>query len=279
MTKDKYFKIIAELDDVLSFLGYIVDEFGEPIGLKMNDKDELFNEGVHHDYVYFCFTKMLRSACAYNELAKKGFREDCMSIGRCIYETYLHVSNALKNPDFIKVSVFQALKLKVGTLEFARQNGRINRNKVYDSKKNKVFKHDLRTTTLVRRTLAPVDKKLHNLFYEFMSELIHSNFISAGNYRTQNNSKYDVDTNDAHVDVIFTLTYLLFMTCEHMEFYHTKYDSFEETGLTVPVILEFIAIKENLRDILKELIKVIEISEDVEGTRQLFLDRITLNIL
>ncbi|WP_432664527.1 DUF5677 domain-containing protein [Wukongibacter baidiensis] len=279
MIKQGYFEIIKEFDDALAFLGYVVDEFGDPIGLEMDAKDELFNEGVHHDYVYFCFTKMLRSACAYNELAKQGFREDCMAIGRTIYETYLQVSNALKNPDFISTAVFQSLKLKVGLVEFAKENGRVNRNKIYDPKENKIYKHDLRTTTLVRRTLAPVDRKLHKFFYEFMSELIHSNFISVGNYRTEDNSKYNVDTNNPHADVIFTLGYLLFIICEHMEYYHIKYEVFRETSLTIPVMWEFICIKEKLRRKLKELVEIIEIPGDIDAVRQLFLDRIKLNLI
>jgi hypothetical protein len=274
MNSNEYFETFTVLDDILSFLGYVVDEYGSPIGLKLNENDNLFFEGVHHDYVYFCFTKMLRSCCAFNELAKKGFREDCMAIGRIIYETYLQLSNALKNPKFIEVSVFQTLKLKVGQVDFVKINGRVNRNKVFDHKLEKVLNHDLRTTTLVKRTLSSVDMNLHELFYKFMSELIHSNFITSGNYRTQDNLKYNVDTNKPHVDVLFVISYLLFLTFEQMEYYHYKFEYFDQTDFTVPTLLEFSCLKEKLRDILVEIIDIIEISDDIEGTRKKFLERI-----
>ena len=271
MMSNRYFEILSDFDDVLSFLGYVVNEFGNPIGLKMKKENELFFEGTHHDYVYFCFTKILRSCCAFNELAKKGFREDCMIIGRSIYESYLQVSNALKNPKFIEISVFQTLKIKARLLKF-------DRNKVYDLS-NKSWDHDLRTFTLAKNTLSLLDSKLHKLFYRFMSELIHSNFISVGNYRTSDNLKYDVDTNKPNIEVIFTLGYFLFLTCEHMEYYHLNFDSFRQTDLSVPVIIEFSCMKKKLKIVLLEMIDVIKISGNYEIIRKIFLERITQNII
>lgn len=279
MKSERYFEILEELDDVLSFLGCMVDEYGNPIGLKMKQDDNLFYEGVHHDYVYFCFTKILRSCCAYSELAKKGFREDCMAIGRTIYETYLHVSNALKKPEFIDVTVFQTLKLKVGLAKFVRKNKRVDRTKVFDFEKKKELSHDLRTTKLVNSTLTSVDKKIHKMLYEFMSELIHSNFISSGNYRSRDNKKYNVDNNSPHLDVIFFLTYFLYLTAEHIDYYHYKYSHFYETDLTIPARLELSKTIRRLQVLIEDMSNVIETSENFENIRKIINERVTITII
>lgn len=275
MAKDEYFEIIiGELDDAIRFLSQVVDDVGNTIGIYLPQTHANFRHGVHHDYVYFCVTKSLRSSSAMLELVKMGFREDCMIIARSIYETYLLLSNSLKNPDFIDVVVFQSLKLSKGIMKPQKDH-----NMVRDVNSGEIFSHDLRKAKLARNTLHESDGKIHHFIYKFMSEIIHSDFLSSGNYRTIDNKKYVVVTGLKHINELFFLTYFIYLICEHMQFYHANFDFINKTDLHIQDVIEFQNVEMNLSSILIEMIGIIKFTDNDSKFKDLLRKRITKNVL
>lgn len=234
---NQYKKILDNLYDSLCFYGYIIDDVGDVLAIKMDKEDKDFDKAVHHDYVYFCITKSVRSLLASLELSKMRFREDSMIILRTVYECYLLLANAISDCQFIQKTVYNELGLKYGIYKYFKSRmGKTAFRKVVRYEDNKVFDHDLRKSTLSRSTYNTIDSKVHRYLYNYLCEHTHSHFISAGNYRTQDETKYDPNVQGAYIDVLFMINYLTYLIGESIYLYHKNYNY--HITLTVVEIIE-----------------------------------------
>lgn len=266
---------IETIHDVLSFIGYMVDKYGN---VYVIGSDKALEESVpeyHHDYFYFCLTKATRSLLASNILADMRFREDAMVLARSAYETYLLIANVINNELFINDSVILSLMLINGDAKYYRQkNGKIDFRKVIIEGVNKPLKYDMSISELSKNTFNKYDYLIHKQLYKYMSEFLHSNFIGAGNYRTDNDKKYDVEPKTVYLDIHFIVMYNTYLLLQSMYQEYHKYNLYLFNQIDENEIFELKCMIDLLKKYLNIILNELNFSMSYPNLKDLILKRI-----
>ena len=245
-------KFVKMNDDAVSFINYMVNKYGDVL---MIDTNKSYNEllpNYHHDYFYFCLTKATRSLLASNKLANMRFREDAMILARTAYETYLLMANVINDEDFVIKSVCINLLLSTGEATyFKEKNGRIDFHKVVLKDTNKPLDYDMSISTLSKKTFSNYDKFIHKELYKYMSEFLHSDFMSSGNYRTDNDKKYDVEPMNIYLDIHFIIMYITYLLLQSMYLELNRYKEYMFNQIEVDEMSE-------LNALLNKLVKYLD---------------------
>ena len=273
------FNIFSDINhDALSFIGYMVDKYGDTmvIGSNKDFKDSL--PDYHHDYFYFCLTKATRSLLAYI-LADKRFREDAMVLTRTAYETYLLIANVIDDEYFINSSVIISLMLYSGKANYLkRDNGKIDFHKVIVKGIDKPVTYDMSISTLARKTFCKYDRIIHKEIYKYMSEFSHSDFIGSGNYRTKDNKKYDVEPKTVYAEIHFLIMYITYLLLQSMYIEYTKYNLYIFNQIDRNEMSELKVIHNNLKNHLNIILEKLDLSRKSPDLKALLLNRINENI-
>lgn len=105
-----YKSILHINDKTLEFMESIIDKYGKVTFLKDIENASLEKE-KHHDYVFFCITKAVRSLNAAHALCLYlNNKEDTLVLVRTAYEMYLSMANSI-NDD---VHTFKAVDVEIG---------------------------------------------------------------------------------------------------------------------------------------------------------------------
>lgn len=274
MDSEFYLKTLDRCFDCLEFMGHMIDEYGMVVAVGVEYPNDERLARVHHDYIYFCLTRITRSLLAASELAKLGFREDVMSIVRTAYETYLLLGNSLNKQEFVYKPVVIATGLHEGVFYHPKKGKRIDFSKVIDRRSKKETNYDMRISTLARGTYCYYDKLLHKTFYQYLSEYIHGDFMCSGDYRTSDDTCYDVEPKCYHLQTIFSISYMCLLTLQSIYLYHREFNDLTFTSLYMAEVIELGAIEGGLNENLIEMIKHMDFSQGKQSMKELFIKRV-----
>ena len=272
MNNEFYFESLKIARDVVDFFNYLISTYGEVKVIKYGNNNKNFERNKYHDFIYYCFTKSCRSLYASIELAKSNFREDSLMVLRTVYENYLHIAHVLNNPHKIQEYVAQPVGISTGKYNYKiDEHGKKYYNIVVDSETKKEYKHGTSNYTRAKFSINNHDIKVHQYIYNYLSEHIHPNMMASGNYRSKDSTNYLVEPWNIHLEIVFLILYICFILLDVMNYYHTEYSIWNVEDLSVPEILEFMALRNELKNRIYE---VIEISEFDKGLDKLIKDRI-----
>lgn len=276
--KDIYFNILDEALDILGFYAYLIEQYGQVKAVQNDFKGNDYITDVYHDYIYFCFTKTTRSLLASVYLAKNYFREDTLIILRSVYETYLRLSSALKNPNNIQEYVFQQVGLQEGLYKYKIGKKSIKYNILVDSEGNS-YNHNTSIGKIAQNTLCSEDDKIHKPFYKYLSEHCHSNMLSSGNYRTKSNLNYCIEIDTMYLEVPFSILYFCLIIGECILYYHSNLNRWNNEHLTTSEYLEFTKLIEQQKVQVLELISQIDFSQVHSELKDFFIERVNQSIV
>lgn len=266
--------------DALSFIGYIVDEYGDTLVIGSNKPFKESLPDYHHDYFYFCLTKATRSLLASNKLAEMRFREDAMILTRTAYETYLLIANVVNDENFIDISIFISLMLNTGEAKYLRRDtGKLDFHKVIINGVDNPIAYDMSVSTLAKKTFSKYDKLIHKDLYKYMSEFLHSDFISSGNYRTDDNKKYDVEPKYLYLDIHFLIMYITYLLLQSMYIEYKKYNKYTFNQIIEEEMSELNAILNKLKRYLHTILSKLDLSMRSSNLKDLIFNRIDENII
>ncbi len=265
---------IKRIEDIHLFLGYMIDNHGEIIGLKVDKPIAQRSYEYQHDYVYFCVTKMTRSLVAATKLFENAFREDIMTICRGVYESYLLMGNAINHRDFYYKAINISVGLKNGFYKYKEVNGKKNYNKVIEVSTNKEYSFNMGISYLAGNTYSRIDRNIHKNLYRYISEYCHGDFIGAGNYRNEDSTNYDLIPNGLNLDSLFIIYYCTYLAVEALKIYYDRYDS-EEDDLVFEELIEFSSLIKLLRNDLTQIIGMLEYPERDKHLKTQLLNRVS----
>ncbi|RII31043.1 MAG: hypothetical protein CXR30_04365 [Geobacter sp.] len=199
MTKSKkleklYLDLGDWLDSSLVFFMDLIDEHGKPLALIQRSGDV---ELLVNDFVYFCVTKSCRSLYAIKFLIEKKFAEDALIILRSIYENYLSSTYVIHNPTALEYFIYNRIGLGVGILEHPiTPKGKRDTRKVRNKNTEETSSLFLSISDLARGTGIAEDEELFSGLYNYLCQHTHSNMISSGSYRNDNNTCYTYSPHD-----------------------------------------------------------------------------------
>ena len=184
--KNLYFELDEWLDEAVNYFMHLVDNHAKPLALITGDPDLLLN-----DFVYFCVTKSCRSLRAILLLIDQRFEEDALILVRSIYENYLSSAYVIQTPTALEYFIYNRIGLGVGVLEHPiTPKGKRDPRKVRNKHTDEVSTLTLSISDLAKGTGIREDQEFFTSFYNYLCQHTHSNMISSGSYRTDDNCKY-----------------------------------------------------------------------------------------
>lgn len=166
----------------------ICDKYGEVKVVKLNRKTF---ENKRSDFYHFCLVKACKSLHAAECLVGNFLQEDSQTVLRTAYEAYLHMAYVRNVPE----SLNQFLDFKLGLITkdyFHPLNGKgkPQRDKVCNMQTNEIFDYGISIRQMAYGNLIEEDSLVFDKLYRHLSEHVHVNFISSGNYRSKDQKSY-----------------------------------------------------------------------------------------
>lgn len=265
MNDTVYKDTLKFVKDVVDFFNYLVEQYGEVKIVKYGSDIKERKNYKYHDFIYFCFSKSVRSLYASIDLAEKCFREDCLIILRTVYENYLHISHVLKNPEMIQEYVEQTVGLDAGIYKYKiDKNGRKNYKIIINVNTLREYKYSTNNGTRARFSINKLDFKIHQSIYKYLSEHIHPNMMGSGNYRSKDHIHYLAEPQYIYLEVPFLLVYICYILSEAMYYYHTEYSEINGETLSMLELTEYNSIMDRLRNQIFELLKICELEQELK---------------
>jgi hypothetical protein len=159
----------------------IIATYGEVKALKYNSKKRV---DFIHDYIFFCFTKFVKSISAISILLDKKLPEDSSIILYSTYRNYLTISFLQKNPQIVEKLISIPILASKGQMENTKTAKGVPDHITIidpDTKMASPIYHSL--SDLVSETFYKEDVIIHEYINVFLSEISYSSFITSGNYR------------------------------------------------------------------------------------------------
>lgn len=164
------------------------DRYGVVKSLKLN---KMSYENKRSDFYHFCLVKSCKTLHAAECLVANFLQEDSQTVLRTAYEGYLHMSYVRNVPE----SLNQFLDFKLGLvsghyLHPKNGKGKPQRNKVFNPVTKETFNYGISVRQLAFGNLIKEDSLIFDKLYRHLSEHVHINFISSGNYRSKDQNSY-----------------------------------------------------------------------------------------
>jgi len=196
-SKQDFHKLKAEnqLDHLQSILrannhliSDICDKYGEVKVVKLNRKTF---ENKRNDFYHFCLVKACKSLHAAECLVGNFLQEDSQTVLRTAYEAYFHMSYVRNVPE----SLDQFLDFKLGLVSGdychpLNGKGKPQRDKVCKVQTKEIFDYGITIRQMAFGNLIEEDSLVFDKLYRHLSEHVHVNFISSGNYRSKDQKSY-----------------------------------------------------------------------------------------
>jgi len=117
--------------------------------------------------------------------------EDSLILTRSAYECYVNAGAVLNTPELVDqlIRVRLALFIKLNKHPLSNK-GRPVRNKVIDWRTGNTIGYGHSLKALVAKTKSTNDQQTHALFYEFLCQFTHADFVSVDSYKTEYNSEF-----------------------------------------------------------------------------------------
>ncbi|UCS92315.1 hypothetical protein KZP23_16625 [Echinicola marina] len=179
----------------------ICDKYGVVKVFKYNRKSF---ENKQSDFYHFCLVKASKTLHAAECLVANFLQEDSQTVLRTAYEAYLHMSFVRNVPE----SLNQFLDFKLGLVSGdymhpLNSKGKPQRNKVCDTNTKEVFNYGITIRQMAFSNLIKEDSLIFDKLYRHLSEHVHINFISSGNYRTKDHNSYTMFDGSAVLQAAF----------------------------------------------------------------------------
>ncbi|MBN1052414.1 hypothetical protein DV092_10255 [Clostridium botulinum] len=266
MDKNGYESALKFTRDIIDFFNYLVEQHGEVKFIKYGNNRSNEEKYIYHDFIYYCFTKSIRSLYASIDLAEKYYREDCLIILRTVYENYLHIAHVLKEPEMIREYVEQTIGLEFGKYSYKiKENKRKNYNVVIDLNTEKEYPHGTSNGKRVKCSINKFDIKVHKIIYKYLSEHIHPNMLGSGNYRNKDDEHYLVESYALYLEVNFFLLYLCYILADAIYYYHIEYSEWNIETITDEELMEYELIIKKLRKKLLELLEECKVEDNIRN--------------
>lgn len=257
-----YKSTLAIARDTIDFFNYLIEEYGEVKFIKYENEFEEEDRFKYNDFIYFCFTKSVRSLYAAIDLADKYYREDCLIILRTVYENYLYIVHVLNKPSIIQEYVEQVVGLTFGKYRYKTdENGRKNYNLIIDSD-SKEYRHGTSNAKRAKYSINKLDIKLHKFIYKYLSEHTHPNMMASGNYRSKDNKQYLTEPYQIYLEVPFLILYIAYVLADSIYYYHTKASKWNKELMSSELIVEFRLIIERLKINLFKFLEECNLEEE-----------------
>lgn len=177
----------ADQNDVLE---KILNKYGVVKFLKSNKKNLDFKL---HDFYYFCIAKACKSLNATETLIHNFIQEDSQTVLRTAYECYLNASFARFNPTSIINLIDYKLGLMAGIIQHptSKKNKQL-RNKIIDPITGEDIPYGQSIHYMAHNNGLEEDGPLFNHLYKHLSEHVHVNFMTSGNYRDEEELNYTI---------------------------------------------------------------------------------------
>ncbi|WBL44261.1 DUF5677 domain-containing protein [Algoriphagus halophytocola] len=246
----------------------ICDQYGEVKVLKFNRKTF---ENKQSDFYHFCLVKACKSLHAVECLVVNFLQEDSQTVLRTAYEAYLHMAYVRNVPD----SLNQFLDFKLGLVSGDYTHplsgrGKPQRDKVLDPVTKEIFNYGISVRQLALGNRIKEDSFIFDKLYRHLSEHVHINFISSGNYRSKDQMSYTMFDGSKVLQAAFNSIFIsLFILVEYSMFNKELDKDFK------------IAIKELVEPQAKNLIEISkDLVDDEEDIKHLYqrLNRILLDV-
>jgi hypothetical protein len=266
-------------NDALLFIEYMVDKYGNVFLIGSEKTIEDSYPEYHHDYFYFCLTKATRSLLASNKLADMRYREDAMVLIRSAYETYLLMANVIKNESFISNLIIGLMLINGRAKYFRNKNGKVDFHNIILDDDKESLKYDMSISTLAKKTFSKYDRLIHKELYKYMSEFLHSDFIGSGNYRTNDDKKYEVKPKTLYLDVHFFIMYITYLLIQSMHLEYSKYKMYLFNKIDKNEISKLEKILNILKDHLFIILDGLDFSMRNPNLKDMMLKRINEYII
>ena len=163
-----------EFDTAIIFLGRVISDHGIAKNVQADDEQNVY---AHHDFVFFCLAKTLKSLRAIKLLLGDYFGEDGLALSRSVYENYLHISYVLRHPE--RINNFVALKfgLRSGLYKLDRSKGCIR-----DCTTNEIVGEHITVRRMAKESAFAEDLPIYDFLYQYLSDYSHPNMTSIGAY-------------------------------------------------------------------------------------------------
>lgn len=254
---NKYKRTLEIARDTNNFFNYLIDQYGEVKFIKYENESSEFDRFRYNDFIYFCFTKSVRSIYAAIDLAEKYYREDSLILLRNVYENYLYIVHVLNKPEMIQEYVEQIVGLTFGKYTYKNdKNGRKNYRVLIDADL-KEYKHGTSNAERAKHSINELDIKIHKFIYKYLSEHTHPNMMASGNYRSKDSKQYVTEPYQVYLEVPFFILYVAYLIADSIYYYHTKNSKWNEE-----LILEFQSIIKRLKITLFEFLEEGNLKED-----------------
>lgn len=270
-----YKSSLAIARDTIDFFNYLIEQYGEVKFIKYKDEFKEYDRFKYNDFIYFCFTKSVRSLYATIDLADKYYREDSLIILRTVYENYLYIVHVLNNPYKIQEYVEQVVGLTFGKYRYkTNENGRKNYNLVIDTD-SKEYRHGTSNATRAKYSINKLDIKLHKFIYKYLSEHTHPNMMASGNYRSKDNKQYLTEPYQVYLEVPFLILYMAYILADSIYYYHTKNSKWNKELIGSELMVEFQSVIERLKITLIKFLGECNLEEEFKEMLIKRIDKIS----
>jgi len=173
-----------ELDNCIIAMGYAIENGSDPNLECTPSSSSYFSVD---NYVFLCASKSIKTLRAIRALLKDDIGSDCIPLARHIYENFLHILIAKNKPDILEHMIDAVVGMKLGTHEYERNNsGKLNPRVIVRKSDGKKFIGHISTFKMAESSSCPIDTKLFDYMYEFLSEYTHPSFTSLQLVITEN---------------------------------------------------------------------------------------------
>lgn len=174
----KYIRTLERLEHEAKNCRRILTRIIHEHGIARNIRGDEEN-AVFQDFLFFCYTKSLKTFEGIQSLLSAGYGEDCLTLSRTILEIYITVAYLLRTPEKIIDLVIIPIRVETGLCERATVDGR----KVFrDKETGNIYPRKISVWQRANETYDQSDPQIYQFLYDYLSDYVHPNISAITNY-------------------------------------------------------------------------------------------------